>query len=241
MKSTPEKERMKFPPIALTVILLILPMECALAQDFKLDSLLLERKTVYQDDSAQLFIVKKTFVHDRKTSNDVYYANKSSEYTIHSVYWLFWNNQKDSLQILQNGNNELVNFHVKRHPIRATIPAVVLEFSELTYSSGIEKHSNRIFQIIDLETGSFLFYSREPGNSVVFNGGAHGNYRHDLDSYDCEFVLELDDNDDLRLIQTKNEVYRGGSLKTEFRKKQPDRRYTLTEVDGQLRYVIRYE
>lgn len=68
------------------------------------------------------------------------------------------------------------------------------------------------------------------------NGGAHGDYRHDIDTYIQEYLLTFDNNDNITITHTKSIIVRGMG-KSEEKKTMPKRFYTLTTTDGRLHYL----
>lgn len=226
-----------------SAFLLLIVMQCNLtfAQDFKIDSILLERKTISSNDSAKISVVKKVFAKPENTSTYFGGGQNLGNYLINTEYWLFWNNSADSVQILYSNHGQLIDFHITTRRLQNRINSVVLECSEIMGSIGITHNSNRIFQIINLDNKSFLFYTTENEHSIMSNGGAHGDFRHDIDIYSSEYSLYFDDKDNITLKQTKNEVHRGNRAKVEQRKVRPDQYYVLTQKEDKLHYVISYD
>lgn len=227
-----------------SAILFLLVLQCNLttAQDFKIDSILLEKKTIATYDSTNISVVKKVFVQSSKISNYAIFAVEATEYIINSEYWLFWNNNLDSMKILTKTNHDLLNnFIISNRQIQNNINAIVLEYSEMIESTGFSQDSYRVFQILNLNSKSYLFYTRENEHSSMHNGGAHGDFRHDIDVYSSDYLLYFDDKDNITIRQTKNEVYRGNRAKVEQRKIRLDQYYLLTQKEDKLHYVISYE
>lgn len=215
---------------------------CQSAQDFKKDSILLERKTMAQTDSTTISVVKKVFVKSENTSghfSDV--GNNMEYYFLKTEYWLFWNKNTDSVQILHSNSGQLIDFKITTRRLQNKINAVVLECSEIMGSIGITHDSNRIFEIINLDNKSFLFYTAENEHKTMSNGGAHGDFRNDIDTYSSEYSLSFDDKDNITLKQIKNEVYKGDRKKVEQGKIRPDQYYVLTQKEDKFHYVISYD
>jgi hypothetical protein len=223
-----------------STFLLFLVIQCHLtfAQDFKIDSILLERKTISLNDSANISVVKKVFTKCKKTSNYLGVGQDLENYVISTEYWLLWDNSGDSVQILYRSRGQLTDFHISTRQLQNKFNVVVLECAEIMGSIGMTHDSNRIFQIINLDNKSFLFIKTEYEHSTMTNGGAHGDFRHDIDTYSSEYSLSFDDKDNITLKQTKNEVLRGARAKVEKRKIRPDQYYVLTQKEDKLYYLI---
>lgn len=224
-----------------STLFLFLIMNCNLtfAQEFKLDSLLLERKTFAKDSSGNISVVKKVFVSGSYSTNDPNRSNEFEGYVIKAEYWLFWNNKLDSLQLSVQNPLDKNNFKIYTRHIQNKINAVVLEFSEIINTSSQDVSKERIFRIINLDTKGHLFSTTEQEVSTMPNGGAHGNHRHDIDTYMQEYSLTFDNNDNITLTCTKNVIQRGMG-KTEEKKTRLPRIFILTYKDGRTFYLLKY-
>lgn len=224
-------------------LLLFFIMNCntALAQEFQIDSLLLERKTIAENDTGNISVIKKVFVTTKSESySSTSIGGEYEGYYIKSEYWLFWNNKIDSLKISKTSPIEEKSFNIYTRQIQNKINAVVLEFSEILDPSPLRESRNRIFYIINLDTKLYLFWEREQEIITLDNGGTHGNYRNDIDRYIQEYSLTFDSNDNITFTHTKSLVIRGMG-KNEEKKTMPKRFYTLTDKDGKLQYSRKYD
>lgn len=210
------------------------------AQEFKIDSLLIQRETFAKDSSGDISVIKKVFVSAGYSTDDPNRSNEHEGYVIKAEYWLFWNNKLDSLQISVQNPLDKSNFIIYARHIQDKINAVVLEFSEILDASPQHGSRNRIFRIINLDTKEYLFSTTEGELEIMPNGGAHGDYRHDIDSYIQEYSLTFDSNDNITLTHTKGFIYRGTG-KSEEIKTGPPRLFILTHKDGRTFYLQNYD
>lgn len=210
------------------------------AQEFKIDSLLIQRETFAKDSSGDISVIKKVFVTAGYSTTDPNRSNEYEGYVIKAEYWLFWNNKLDSLQIYVQNPLDKSNFIIYARHIQDKINAVVLEFSEISDASPLRGSRNRVFRIINLDTKGNLFSTTEGELQIMHNGGAHGDYRHDIDTYIQEYSLTFDSMDNITLTRTKGFIYRG-TWKSEEMKTRPPRLFILTEKDGRTFYLRKYD
>jgi len=236
--------------ILLFPLLLFFIMNCNLtfAQEFRIDFLLLERKIVAKNDSENILLTKKVFV----TNSDCRgYYGCNEEYCVKSEYWLFWNNKSDSLQIAISSNVVVENINISFRKLQNKINAVVLEYSEIIDRRHIlVSNSNRVFQIINIDTKSILFYKKEQECIALYNGGTFSSDFRNYDTYYQMYSLTFDDNDNVTLIRThidSNIRYSVGkrgkkqTKKTIFTPSMPKLFYILTDIEGRLVYLRKYD
>mgnify|MGYP005820550643 CR=1 FL=1 len=210
------------------------------AQEFKIDSLLIERETFAKDSSGDISVIRKVFVTAGYSTNDPNRSNEHEGYVIKAEYWLFWNNKLDSLQISVQNPLDKKKFTIYTRHIQNKINAVVLEFSEISDASPQHGSRNRIFRIINLDRNEYLFSTTKQELLIMPNGGAHGDYRHDIDTYTQEYSLTFDSNDNITITHTKSMIFRGMG-KNEEKKTMPPRLFILTEKDGRTFYLRKYD
>jgi hypothetical protein len=210
------------------------------AQEFRIDSFLIERETFAKDSSGDISVIKKVFVTASYSTDDPNRSNEYEGYVIKAEYWLFWNNKLDSLQISVQNPLDKNNFTIYTRHIQNKIKAVVLEFSEILDASPQHGSRERIFRIINLDTKEYLFSTTEGELQMMPNGGAHGDYRHDIDTYIQEYSLTFDSNDNITLTHTKSVIQRGMG-KSEEKKTMPPRIFILTYKDGRTFYLRKYD
>lgn len=225
----------------LLIAFFVMSFNLTFAQEFKIDSLLLERKTFVKSTNGDISVIKKVFATTKRESYSSASISEEYEgYSIKSEYWLFWNHQTDSLQISIFNPIDNNNFKIYTRQIQNKINTVVLEFSELLDSSPANESRERVFRIINLDTKEILFSSKEQEVLTMPNGGAHGDYRHDIDRYVQEYSMTFDSNDNVIITHTKSIILRGMG-KGEEKKTMPNRFYTLTTTDGRLHYLRKYD
>lgn len=210
------------------------------AQEFKIDSLLIQKETFAKDSSGDISVIKKVFVTAGYSTDDPNRSNEYEGYVIKAEYWLFWNNKLDSLQISVQNPLDKSNFIIYARHIQDKINAVVLEFSEILDASPQNESRNRVFRIINLDTKGYLFSTTEQEVLTMPNGGAHGDYRHDIDKYVQDNSLAFDSNDNITITHTKSMIFRGMG-KNEEKKTMPPRLFILTEKDGRTFYLRKYD
>lgn len=236
-----DKHFYKKPFVISLITFFVMSLNLTIAQEFKIDSLLLERKTFVKDSNGDISVIKKVFATTKRESYSSASIGVEYEgYSIKSEYWLFWNNQTDSLQISILNPIVNTNFKIYTRHIQNKINAVVLEFSEILDSRPMNESRNRVFRVINLDTKGNLLSSTEQEILTMPNGGAHGDYRHDIDTYIQEYSLTFDDNDNITVTHTKSIIVRGMG-KREEKKTMPKRFYRLTTTDGRLHYLRKYD
>lgn len=225
----------------LLIAFFVMSFNLTFAQEFKIDSLLLERNVFVKDSNGDISVIKKVFATTKRESYSSASIGVEYEgYSIKSEYWLFWNNQTDSLRISIQNPIDKNNFKIYTRHIQNKINAVVLEFSEIKDSSPMNESRNRVFCVINLDTKGNLLLSIEQEILTMPNGGAHGDYRHDIDKYIQKYSLTFDSNDNITITHTKSIIVRGTG-KSEEKKTMPKRFYTLTTTDGKLHYLRKYD
>lgn len=212
----------------------------AFSQEFRIDSLLLERKICAFNDSLNLSVVKKVFVKSEHVAHDFYGVNKSSEYAIESEYWLFWNNNNDSLLFAKDCDIQMDYSAITFRKLQNNINAVLLKYSKNTHSIGLRDDTERILQMLNLDDRSSLLYTRLGGQNTQPNGGAHSDFRHDIDTYYQEYSLSFEADDTIKLTHSRHEVYRGSNHKVEQLKTLPEQVYVLKFENGKYSYKKEY-
>lgn len=217
-----------------SLLLFIMNHNLTFAQEFQVDSILLERKTITKNDREDISVIKKVFVKNSKKNRGKDYEG----YCIESEYWLLWNYKLDSLQLSIDYQGK--NFNISSRQLQNKINVAVLEYSEIVDPSEMSPSTNRVFQIINLDNKSILFYTTEQELITFHNGGTHGNYRHNYDTSLQEYSLTFDNNDNVILTHIKNEFHRGMG---EFEKKKtmPKRIFTLTYEKDRVFYMRKYD
>ena len=196
----------------LFIAFFVMSFNLIFAQDFRNDSVILQQKTITKNDSLGIVVLQRVIATTKYLSN-AQPKTPIAGYVVISEYWLFWNNKSDSIRMRVEFGHKIIenNFIISFRKLQNETNAVILEYSQTKDPTPFWSDTERIFQIINLDSKKIIFDIRHPEITVKHHSVkiSETEFIDEFDTYRQKYQLTFDDNNNITLTQTESWIQKG--------------------------------